>query len=63
MWRKPGIISGLPAAIGAGNRGIYRELCLGVLPRRDTSVTELKKLNLARVFNDYDFGGVDHNAA
>ena len=37
------------------------------------AVTELKKLNLARVFNDYDFGGylisngvapfIDHNAA
>ena len=33
----------------------YASACFD--PRRIFAVTELKKLNLARVFNDYDFGG------
>ena len=68
MWRKPGIYQRLAALAGPPSGPDLPELSLGVglgigapfEPHTSGSpvaaVTELKKLNLARVFNDYDFG-------
>ena len=69
MWRKPGIYQRLAARAGPQRAGFTRNYPLAwawtsvhrLRPHTRGSpvaaVTELKKLNLARVFNDYDFGG------